>query len=122
LQKIAGAGMLVSNQIQEVFIMLTYKKVLEVFKDYLAEDDSCEVLTSSKGYLVVDWDTRKSDSEWVTSRLCQTPEHLRDVLRSRYEEYQSFKLTGGYKRELLPSENVDIQLMGEAMVERCGEN
>lgn len=122
MQKIAGAGMLVSNQIQEVFIMLTYKKVLEVFKDYLAEDDSCEVLTSSKGYLVVDWDTRKSDSEWVTSRLCQTPEHLRDVLRSRYEEYQSFKLTGGYKRELLPSENVDIQLMGEAMVERCGEN
>ena len=102
--------------------MLTYEKVLEVFRDYLTEDDSCEVLTSSQGYLVVDWDSRKSDSEWVTSRLCQTPEHLRDVLRSRYEEYQSFKLTGGYKRELLPSENVDIQLMGEAMVERCGEN
>ena len=122
MQKIAGAGMLVSNQIQEVFIMLTYKKVLEVFKDYLAEDDSCEVLTSSKGYLVVDWDTRKSDSEWVTSRLCQTPEHLRDVLRSRYEEYQGYKLTGGYKRELLPSEDVDIRRMGEAMSERCGEN
>ena len=34
--------MLVSNQNQEVFIMLTYKKVLEVFKDYLAEDESCE--------------------------------------------------------------------------------
>lgn len=114
--------MLVSNQIQEVFIMLTYEKVLEVFKGYLSEDASCEVLTSSQGYLVVDWDTRKSDSEWVTSRLCQTPEHLRDVLRSRYEEYQGFKLTGGYKRELQPSEDVDIRLMGEAMAERCGEN
>ena len=34
--------------------MLTYKKVLEVFKDYLAEDESCEVLTTSQGYLVVD--------------------------------------------------------------------
>ena len=101
---------------------MTYEKVLAVFQDYLAEDKACEVLTSSQGYLVVDWDSRKKDSEWVTSRLCQTPEHLRDVLRSRYEEYQSFKLTGGYKRELLPSENVDIQLMGEAMVERCGEN
>ena len=122
LQKLAGAGMLVSNQIQEVFIMLTYKKVLEVFKDYLAEDDSCEVLTTSQGHLVVDGSSRKSDSDWVTSRLCQTPEHLRDVLRSRYEEYQSFKLTGGYKRELLPSEDVDIRLMGEAMAERCGEN
>ena len=122
MQKSAGAVMLVSNQIQEVFIMLTYKKVLEVFKDYLAEDDSCEVLTTSQGYLVVDWDSRKKDSEWVTSRLCQTPEHLRDVLRSRYEEYQGYKLTGGYKRELLPSEDVDIRRMGEAMAERCGEN
>ena len=102
--------------------MLTYKKVLEVFKDYLSEDDSCEVLTTSQGYLVVDWDSRKKDSEWVTSRLCQTPEHLRDVLRSRYEEYQGYKLTGGYKRELLPSEDVDIRRMGEAMSERCGEN
>ena len=35
--------------------------------------------------------------------------------------YQSFKLTGGYKRELRPSEDVDIRLMGEAMVERCNE-
>ena len=122
MQKIAGAVMLVSNQNQEVFIMLTYKKVLEVFKDYLAEDESCEVLTTSQGYLVVDWDSRKKDSEWVTSRLCQTPEHLRDVLRSRYEEYQGYKLTGGYKRELLPSEDVDIRLMGKTIAERCGEN
>ena len=95
--------------------MLTYKKVLEVFKDYLAEDESCEVLTTSQGYLVVDWNSRKSDSEWVTSRLCQTPENLRDVLRSRYEEYQGYKLTGGYKREVLPSEDVDIRLMGGAV-------
>ena len=122
MQKIAGAVMLVSNQNQEVFIMLTYKKVLEVFKDYLAEYESCEVLTTSQGYLVVDWDSRKKDSEWVTSRLCQTPEHLRDVLRSRYEEYQGYKLTGGYKREVLPSEDVDIRLMGKTIAERCGEN
>lgn len=101
---------------------MTYEKVLAVFQDYLAEDKACEVLTSSQGYLVVDWDSRKKDSEWVTSRLCQTPEHLRDVLRSRYEEYQGYKLTGGYKRELLPSEDVGIRRMGEAMAERCGEN
>ena len=101
---------------------MTYEKVLAVFQDYLAEDKACEVLTSSQGYLVVDWDSRKKDSEWVTSRLCQTPEHLRDVLRSRYEEYQGYKLTEGYKRELLPSEDVDIRRMGEAMAERCGEN
>ena len=99
---------------------MTYEKVLEVFRGYLTEDDSCEVLTVSRGYLVVDWNSCKS--EWVTSRLCQTPEHLRDVLRSRYEEYQGYKLTEGYKRELLPSEDVDIRRTGEAMAERCGEN
>ena len=101
---------------------MTYEKVLAVFQDYLAEDKACEVLTSSQGYLVVDWSSRKNDSEWVTSRLCQTPEHLRDVLRSCYAEYQGYKLTGDYKRELLPSEDVDIRRMGEAMAERCGEN
>ena len=116
------AAMLVSNQIREGFVVMTCEKILEVFKDYLTEDDSCEVLQSSQGYLVVDWDSRKKDSDWVTSRLCQTPEQLRDVLCSRYEEYQGFKLTGGYKRELLPSEDAAIQLMGKAMAERCGEN
>lgn len=102
--------------------MLTYEKILNVFQEYLAEDDSCEVLTTSQGYLVVDWNSRKIDSEWVTSRLCQKPEQLRDVLRSRYEEYQGYQLTGGYKRELLPSEDVDIQLMGQVMAERCNDN
>ena len=102
--------------------MLTYEKVLEVFKDYLAEDDSCEVLTTGQGHLVVDWSSRKNDSEWVTSRLCQTPEHLRDVLCSRYEEYQGYLLTNGYKREVLPQEEQDIQRMGAALAERCGEN
>ena len=102
--------------------MLTYEKVLEVFKDYLAEDDSCEVLTTSQGHLVVDWSSRKNDSEWVTSRLCQTPEHLRDVLCSRYEEYQGYLLTNGYEREVLPQEEQDIQRMGAALAERCGEN
>ena len=101
---------------------MTYEKVLAVFRDYLAEDKACEVLTSSQGYLVVDWDSRKKDSEWVTSRLCQTPEHLRDVLRSRYEEYQSYLLTNGYKREVLPLEEQDIQRMGAALADLCDKN
>lgn len=111
--------MLVSNQIQEVFIM-TYEKVLAVFQDYLAEDDSCEVLTSSQGYLVVDWTSEKD--RWITSRLCQEPEQLRDVLRSRYEEYQSYLLTNGYKREVLPQEEQEIQRMGAELADLCDKN
>ena len=111
--------MLSAEQISEALIM-TNKKVLEVFRDYIAADDSCEVLQSSQGYLVVDWDSMSD--RWVTSRLCKTPQQLRDALRSHYEDYQGYKLTGGYKREPLPSEETDIRLMGEAMAERCNES
>ncbi len=100
--------------------MLTFEKILEVFKEYLSEDKSCEVLHTNRGYLVVDWES-EADC-WITARLCRTPEHLRDALRSHYEEYQGYLLTGGYKRELLPSEDIDIKHMGEALAERCGEN
>lgn len=99
---------------------MTVKKILEVFSDYIAADDSCEVLQSSRGCLVVDWDSMTN--RWVTSRLCKTPKHLLDALRSHYEDYQGYTLTGGYKRELLPSEEADIRLMGEAMAERCTKN
>ena len=77
-------------------IILTYEKVLKAFKDYLTEDGSCEVLQSSRGYLVVDWDSCKDN--WVTARLCNTPALLCDTLRSHYEEYQGYRLTDGYKR------------------------
>ena len=59
--------------------MPTFEKVLEVFGDYLAQDKACEVLTTSRGYLAVDWESCKNN--WVTSRLCPTPEKLRDLLR-----------------------------------------
>ena len=36
---------------------MTNEKILEVFKDYISADDSCEVLQSSRGYLVVDWES-----------------------------------------------------------------
>lgn len=100
--------------------MMTYEKVLETFKDYLTEDDSCEVLLTSRGHLVVDWSSCKN--EWVTSRLCQTPEHLRDVLRSCYEEYQGYCLTDGYKRDLTDQEEQNIERMGGELATRCKEN
>ncbi len=39
-----------------------------------------------------------------------------------YERLSSYRLTGGYKWELLPSEDTDIKQMGEALAGRCEEN
>jgi len=71
------------------------------------------------GYLVVDWESNKNKSEWVTSRLCQSPKHLQNVLRSCYEEYQGYLLTDGYKRDLLPQEDQEIKRMGAKLADLC---
>ena len=101
-------------------IILTYEKVLETFGDYLSEDDSCEILQSSRGYLVVDWDSCKDN--WVTARLCNTPALLCDTLRSHYEEYQGYRLTDGYKRDVTDQEEQEIARMGAALAARCKED
>ena len=100
--------------------MLTYEKVLEGFADYLAGDKSCEVLRSSRGCMVVNWENCVQN-DWVTAQLCRTPEDLRDILRFSYVEYQGFHLTGGYQRDLTEQEARDIERMGMELAARCGE-
>ena len=99
--------------------MLTFEKVLEVFRDYLAEDKSYEVLCASRGYLVVNW--ANCEYNWVTAQLCLTPEDLRDMLRFSYAEYQGFRRTDGYKRDLTEQEDQDIERMGLELAARCEE-
>lgn len=95
---------------------MTFEGVLTVFDDYLAEDDSCEVLHTSRGYLVIDWGSEKND--WVTTSLCRTPERLRDMLRSCYEEYQIFLLTQGGKRDVTMQEEQEIHNKGAVLAEK----
>ena len=37
--------------------MLTFEKVMAVFKDYLAEDARYEIVMTSHGYTVLEWDS-----------------------------------------------------------------
>ena len=100
--------------------MLSFEKVLEVFGDYLAQDKACEVLTTSRGIMVVDWESCKNN--WVTSQLCPTPKKLLSVLRPSYEEYQGYLLTDGYKRDLTEQEEQNIKRMVEELAARSEEN
>ena len=97
---------------------MTFENVLEVFREYLKEDSSCEVLNTRRGYLVVDWESNKNG--WVTSRLCLTPELLRDTLRSHWEEYQGYQLSGGYMRDVSEQEEQEIKRRGDALAAKCG--
>ena len=97
---------------------MTFENVLEVFREYLSEDSSCEVLDTTQGYLVVDWESNKNN--WITSRLCQTPAQLRDTLRSRWEEYQGYRLTNGYKRDVTEQEEKEIECRGADLAAKCG--
>lgn len=99
--------------------MLTFEKVMEVFGDYLSEDKSCEILLSSRGYLVVDWESKINN--WVTTQLCPTPEYMRDVLRSCYEEYQGYLLTRG-KRDITDREEQEVHRKAVALADKCNQN
>ena len=48
--------------------MLTFEKVLEVFKNYLTEDDMYEVIFTSHGYTLLEWD--RQCGEWTGVKLC----------------------------------------------------
>ena len=98
-------------------ITMIFENVLEVFQKYLSEDSSCEILNTSRGYLVVDWESNKNN--WITSRLCQTPEQLLDTLRSRWEEYQGYQLTDGYKKDMSEQEEQEIKRQGAALAAKC---
>jgi len=69
--------------------MLTFEKVLEVFKDYLAEDIRYEIVMTSHGYTVLEWDSRANT--WVGEELCATPEIMRDVLLDNFTGYLEYK-------------------------------
>lgn len=98
--------------------MLTYEKVLEVFKEYLEEDNSCEVVNTSRGHAVMMWDDRMK--KWYDVKAAPTPEALRDVLLDNYNGYLTYKMTDeGRRNELTEQEKREIEAICRAILERC---
>ena len=95
--------------------MLTFEKVLEVFKDYLAEDKVCEVILTSRGYTVMYWDEKLNN--WYGVEFCETPEDLRDELLNSYSDFLEHKLTLNH-RALTKDEKADIKKRCEILLEQ----
>jgi len=86
----AGSG-------KELGCVLTFEQVLEIFKDYLAQDNEVEVIRTKRGYLRITW---AGDFPFCDEgQLCKTPEILFDVLLEDCQNYHEVELTKG-RREL----------------------
>ena len=93
--------------------MLTFEKVLEVFKDYLASDDMYEIVMTSHGYTALEWDCQLGD--WVSLKLCKTPQDMADILLSDYESYLEYQATLG-RRELTEDDLAQIEVQRQVML------
>ena len=69
--------------------MLTFEKVLDVFKEYLSEDDMYEVVMTSHGYTVMEWD--KCYGDWTDAKVCGTPEDMKEILLEKYVGYLEYQ-------------------------------
>ncbi len=96
--------------------MMTFEKVLEIFKDYLAEDTDSEVVLTKHGYTVMQWDEKSKD--WYGVEYCKTPEDLREELLSSYRMTEAQKITKT-KRELTEEERRKIQELCQGLINRC---
>lgn len=96
--------------------MLTNEKVLNVFKDYLAQDPEYEVVLTSHGYTVMCWNTR--GEEWLDVEFCKTPQDLLDALLSSYGNYLEDLITHS-ERDLTERERHEIQDKKNTMKQKC---
>ena len=64
--------------------MLTFEKVLEIFADYLAADETIEVYISRHGCVRVESD---QDFHYCTGEVCHTPRELFDLLANAFAHF-----------------------------------
>lgn len=92
--------------------MLTNEKVLEIFQNYLNEDQATEVVMTRHGYAVMLWDHAGQD--WSDVECCPTPEELFDKLLDSYALYQEFLMIrdkNDGEGEINEAERAQIQAM-----------
>ena len=96
--------------------MTTFEKVLEVFSNYLAEDDDYEIILTRHGYTILCWD--KHAKGWDSSEYCDTPEKMAELLSNDYATFLEIKIGGG-ARELTKEERNRIEAERKKMLKLC---
>ncbi len=86
-------------------LALTFENVMEVFKDYLDEDNMYEIVSTSHGYTIMEWDSKMED--WSDSRLCKTPQDMFSELLDCFTGFLEYKATNG---EIGFTENIESEI------------
>ncbi len=95
--------------------MLTFEKVLEVFKDYLATDGMYEIVMTSHGYTVLEWDAQLGD--WTGAKRCATPQDMMDALLYSYTGYLEYQATLA-RRELTEDDLAQVEVQRQIMLKK----
>ena len=100
--------------------MLTFEKVLEIFKDYLALDTELEVCKSRYGYIRVEFNEIGDILDYCSGVVCRTPEELFDVLLDDFQGYEEIRLTKG-RRDTTEDELEAIRVLCQMYLDRREE-
>lgn len=98
--------------------MLTFGKVIEVFRDYLSEDNMYEIVSTSHGYTVLEWDSQCE--EWTGAKLCKKPQDMADVLLYGYTGFLEYRATLG-RRELTEKDRAQVEIQRSAILKKLQE-
>lgn len=95
---------------------MTFEHVLDVFREYLENDDVYEIVTTRYGYVILDWDRRRLD--YNGAHLCGTPEILMEELIGAFKNYFEYITTNG-ERDMTPQEQREMEAQVRAYRDRC---
>lgn len=100
--------------------MLTFEKVLEIFKDYLALDTELEVCKSRYGYVRVEYDEISGIPDYCSGVVCRTPEEMFNVLLDDVQGYEEIRLTKG-QRDTTAEDLETLRVLRQRYLERREE-
>ena len=95
--------------------MLTFKKVLKVFEQFLFENGIYEIVQTSHGYTVLEWDSRAK--ERIGVQLCSTPEEMAEILLDDLTGYLEYKATLG-RRDLSRTDMAQVSAERQVYLEK----
>ena len=97
--------------------MLTFEKILKVFEDILRQDPLYEVVSSSRGYTQLGWDSYRN--QWYSAELLETPEDMLDALLGNYSSNLELQFTGGERDDLTEQEEEEIEARCQRLRKAC---